>query len=90
MKNLSAHQQYSYTEYAKLLDIAERIRKQNGFPVGSKTGSNNHMCYPTKSMQHPENANLGLNTIIFSKKNLNDQLLERRIEAAKVLNDLFK
>jgi len=90
-EKLVSFQQYSYTEYAKLLDIAAKSQEDKII-----SGRLEDWCYESHALsdkiyaQSPENANLGYKYNYIFQKDLNAQLLKGGLRLAKILNDLFK
>ena len=90
-EKLISFQQYSYTEYAKLLDIAGKDQEAKW--VSGRLEDwfyESHVLSDKIYLQSPENANLGFKYNYLFQKDLNTQLLKGGLRLAKVLNDLFK
>ena len=84
-------QQYSYTEYAKLLDIAGKSQEDKIISGRLEDWFyESHVLSDKIYFQSPENANLGYKYNYIFQKDLNAQLLKGGLRLAKILNDIFK
>ena len=90
-EKLISFQLYSYTEYAKLLDIAGKDQEKKW--ISSRLEDwfyESHVLSDKIYLNSPAESTLGFKYNYLFQNDLNAQLLKGGLRLAKVLNDIFK